>query len=466
MNKLLIHGLLGLILLLAKPLSAQTNEQEALPGKTRILFLLDASGSMLAQWEGPQTRMDIAKRLLAETIDSLKVNPRLELALRAYGHLFPSRYQNCADSKLEVPFSSNNHEQIKQKLHQLTPQGTTPIAYSLQKAAEDFPTDPNSRNIIILITDGIESCGGEPCSVSIELQKKRVILQPFVIALGAEEGFEQQFDCIGEYFDASSITQFRKALQSTLTQSLGKSTLTVELLNEEGQPKEKDITVTLQNHFTQQAYRNFVHYRDSRGITDTLEVDPVLTYDVILHTIPPMVKTGVRLKGGQHNILPIKVSRGQLQLYQKNHQEYKNGVKAIISQHQLPQTLHTQAVGSKQKYLAGRYDVEVLTLPRIYFNGIEIKPGKETVLELPAPGIANIRADFPGIGDLFLIGGSTGQQLIYQFDEKKSVNSLALQPGQYRIVFRALQAQGSKYTKVRDFEIKSGATTNINLFGR
>ena len=457
---------MGLILLLVKPLSAQTTEQEALLGKTRILFLLDASGSMLAQWEGPQTRMDIAKRLLAETIDSLKVNPRLELALRAYGHLYPSRYQNCADSKLEVPFSSANHEQIKQRLHQLNPQGTTPIAYSLQKAAEDFPLDPNSRNIIILITDGIESCGGDPCSVSIELQKKRVILQPFVIALGAEEGFEQQFDCIGEYFDASSISQFRKALQATLTQSLGRTTLTVELLNEEGQPKEKDLTITLQNHYTQQAYRNFVHYRDSRDKTDTLEVDPVLTYDVILHTIPPMAKEEVRLKGGQHNVLPIKVPQGQLYLSQKNHQEYENGVKAIIRKHQRPQTLHIQQVGRKQKYLEGRYDIEVLTLPRTYFNSVEVKAGEETVLELPAPGIANIRADFAGIGDLFVVDGSMGQQLIYQLNKEKSVNSLALQPGQYRIVFRALQAQGSRYTKVRDFEIKSGATTNINLFGR
>ncbi|WP_017731643.1 vWA domain-containing protein [Nafulsella turpanensis] len=466
MNKLFLSGLLGLIFLLAKPLSAQTSEQEALSGKTRILFLLDASGSMLAQWEGRQTRMDIAKRLLSETIDSLKVNPRLELALRAYGHLYPSRYQNCSDSKLEVPFSSENHEQIKQKLHHLTPQGTTPIAYSLEKAAEDFPVDVNARNIIIMITDGLESCGGDPCAVSRKLQEKQVILQPFVIALGAEEGFEQQFDCMGDYYDASSISQFREALRKTLTQSLGKTTLTVELLNEAGQPREKDITVTLQHHYTQQAIRNFVHYRDSRGITDTIEVDPVLPYDVVLHTIPPMEKKAVRLKGGQHNTLMVEVPRGQLTLSQKNHHEYPGGVKAIVRRHQQPQTLYTQPVGSSQKYLAGQYDVEVLTLPRTYFYGLELGAGKEINLDLPAPGIANIRADFSGIGDLFVLEEGNGQKLIHQLDEKKSVNSLALQPGQYRLVFRARQAQGSRYTKIRDFEIKSGATTNINLFGR
>lgn len=466
MNKLIISGLLSLIFLLAKPLNAQTNEQEALPEKTRILFLLDASGSMLAQWDGRQTRMDIAKRILARTIDSLKVNPRLELALRAYGHLYPSRYQNCTDSRLEVPFSSGNYEQIKEKLNQLTPQGTTPITYSLQKAAEDFPADPGSRNIIILITDGLESCGGDPCEVSLNLQKKQVVLQPFIIALGAEEGFEQQFDCIGEYYDASSISLFRKALKETLQQSLGKTTLSLELLNDAGQAKEKDISVTLQNHFTGQAALNFIHFRDKNDLTDTLQVDPVLTYDIMIHTIPPLLKEGVRLKGGQHNSIAVKVPRGMLKIQQQNHHEYKNGVKAIIRQHQSPRTLNIQSVSSSQKYLAGRYDIEVMTLPRTEFRNVELKAGNETILELAPPGIANIRVDFTGIGDLFILDEVEGQQLIHQLDEKKSVNSLALQPGKYRLVFRAFQAKGSRHTKVRDFEIKSGATTNINLFGR
>ncbi|MEQ9166054.1 MAG: VWA domain-containing protein, partial [Fulvivirga sp.] len=49
------------------------NVQQKLPEKTRILFLLDGSASMLAKW-GQETRMDVAKSLLSNLVDSLKVN--------------------------------------------------------------------------------------------------------------------------------------------------------------------------------------------------------------------------------------------------------------------------------------------------------------------------------------------------------------------------------------------------------
>ena len=178
-------------------LMAQRQYQD-IPQKTRILFLLDGSGSMLGQWEGT-TRMRVAKRLLSDLVDSLKVDDQVELALRVYGHQFHRRLQNCQDSKLEVGFRANNHQQIIQKLGRITPQGTTPIAYSLQQLAQDFPADDAYRNIVIIITDGLESCDGDPCAVSTTLQKRRIFLRPFVIGLGMNRSFEQQFDCLGRF---------------------------------------------------------------------------------------------------------------------------------------------------------------------------------------------------------------------------------------------------------------------------
>src|SRR5687768_18138567 len=89
----------------------QTKVQQKLPEKTRILFLLDASGSMLEQWERPnQTRWSVAKSILTKLVDSLKQNSKLELALRVYGHRSPQQIKNCKDTWLEVPFKSKNHE--------------------------------------------------------------------------------------------------------------------------------------------------------------------------------------------------------------------------------------------------------------------------------------------------------------------------------------------------------------------
>lgn len=81
---------------------------------TRILFILDASNSMNARW-GVQTRIDAAKELLAKTVDDLQDVPNLEIGLRVYGHQSPitATFQDCNDTKLEVPFSENNFSRVK-----------------------------------------------------------------------------------------------------------------------------------------------------------------------------------------------------------------------------------------------------------------------------------------------------------------------------------------------------------------
>ena len=175
-------------------LSTAAHAQNAAPEKpkvTRILFLLDASGSMMAPWEG-QPRWNVAKRMLSKMVDSLNSYPNLEVALRVYGHQFPNADKNCEDSRLEVPFAPRNAAAIKRKLAELKAQGNTPITYSLEQSANDFPSDKTSRNVLLLITDGLESCNRDPCAASLALQRKRVFLKPFVIGIGAERDFGKQ----------------------------------------------------------------------------------------------------------------------------------------------------------------------------------------------------------------------------------------------------------------------------------
>ena len=152
---------------------------------TRILFVFDASFSMAGYWESDQ-KINIARNFLIDIIDSLQNLKNVQMALRVYGHQSPVPPQDCNDTKLEVPFNINNAHQIRQKLKFLTPKGTTPIAFSLEKAAGDFPPCSDCRNIIILITDGIEECKGDPCAVSRKLQTMGITLKPFIIGIGID----------------------------------------------------------------------------------------------------------------------------------------------------------------------------------------------------------------------------------------------------------------------------------------
>src|SRR5690606_29427310 len=131
-------------------------------------------------------RIEGAKRVMGEFLDSLSSVPNLEVALRCYGHTtYFKPERNCKDTKLEVPFGpvKTNAAKIKQRIQRLEPMGTSPIAYSLGEAEKYFTACDNCRNVVILITDGIEECGGYPCEVSEALQKKGVFLRPFVIGI-------------------------------------------------------------------------------------------------------------------------------------------------------------------------------------------------------------------------------------------------------------------------------------------
>jgi len=438
-------------------------QYQQIPEKTRILFLLDGSGSMLGNWEGT-TRMEAAKRLLSDLVDSLRSNDQVELALRVYGHQYHRRLQNCKDTRLEVAFNRENHDAIIRKLREITPQGTTPISYSLQELQHDFPEDGSFRNIVIIITDGLESCDGDPCEVSRSLQKKQIFLRPFVIGLGMNESFDQQFNCLGRFFDAANIRDFHQVLDQTLEQTLKQTTVSVELLDQDNLPRETNVDVTFLNRVTGQSAFEFVHYRDSNGKPDSVIVDAVLLYDVIANTIPPVVKRNVQFKGGQHNIISLNTPQGVLRISQKNSSEYGGPVQALIRKSGNPAVVNVQRTGEDVKYLTGTYDVEILTLPAVR-RRIDIIHNQATTVEIPAPGILNINTNVPGYGSIFEIntGGNQSWLLNLSGHTRKT---MAIQPGQYKLVFRAENAKGSKFTEIYDFEIRSGTTKNINLFGQ
>jgi Ca-activated chloride channel family protein len=453
-----------LILLFALGIVARSHAQELtqkLPEKTRILFMLDASGSMFAKWENT-LRITVAKKMLAQFVDSLRTDENLELALRVYGHQYDRRLHKCNDSKLEVPFNESNHDAIIQKLRIIKPKGTTPIAYSLEQAGSDFPEGDDVRNIIIIITDGIESCDGDPCAVSLSLQKKGIFLKPFVIGIGMDKNFEEAFGCMGDFYDAANISEFKKALHTAVFQSLEETTVSVELLDEQNRPTETDVNVSFINNFTGISAFEFVHYRDAKGRPDSVEIDPVLNYDLIVNTVPPIVKEHVKLTAGQHNVLRINCPQGVLGVELPGSTEYEEGVRALVREVESGDIItHFQAPGNV-KLLAGKYKLEVLTLPKRTFT-VTVNPRDQRKITLKQPGVVNFISTSRGIGSLYELNEEGSQRWIMDLDQTKLRNIVAIQPGSYKVVFRSMEAKGSKFTVVKPFRVAPGASMKINL---
>ncbi|MCO6500079.1 MAG: VWA domain-containing protein [Vicingus serpentipes] len=432
------------------------------PQKTRILFVLDASQSMLGKWDKEQ-KMKVATRLMSNLMDSLKTIENLEVALRVYGHQFSVAMgeRSCEDTKLEVPFNPNNYDKIKSVLKGLYPQGTTPIAYSLEQTKNDFPPCSNCKNIIILITDGIEECDGDPCAVALALRKNGVTLKPFVIGMGLDLETIDAFRCIGTFFETNDQASFENVLNIVISQVMNNTSVQVNLIDANGFPSETDVNMTFYDSFSKAIQYNFMHTINHKGNPDTIPLDPALKYDLVVHTLPPIGKENITINPGKHNIIALDAPQGLLQLKMNGLNEYSD-LKCIVRKAGEMNTLYVQNFEETTKYITGNYDLEILTLPRMYVSDVNIAQSHTTKVFIPEPGIATIYLQSKGITSIF-VEKENKLEWIYNIPESHTRQTIVLQPGKYRAVNRGLNSKQVIFTKEIQFQITSGASTQVKF---
>ena len=440
-------------------LSFEINAQKKNEPVNRILFVFDASQSMLGRWQSGR-KIDIAKQLLSNITDSLKDVKNLELALRVYGHQRSYPPQDCDDTRLEINFIPSNifADRVKGKLSMIKAKGTTPIARSLEEAASDFPID-NSRNIVILITDGKEECGMDPCAVSRLFAQRGIILKPFVIGIGLDKSWQDNLDCVGTFFDAANEKDFSNILSIVISHVVDNTTTQVNLLDSLGNPTETDVPLTFYDNFSDIVKYNYVHTMNNMGNPDTMIIDPVLKYRVVAHTIPPVESEIISIQPGKHTIIPLNTPQGKLKIVLNTKEDYQ----FIVKKADENQTINVQKINSTQKYLTGKYDIELLTLPRQYFKSVSINQNQLTKLQLPSTGLANILLPANGYGGVYSNDGDLLKE-IYKFNGESNQYKLTLLPGKYTVVYRAKSSKKYIYTDEKNFVIKSGKSQLIKIY--
>jgi Mg-chelatase subunit ChlD len=184
-----------------------------------IEIVFDASGSMWGQLQGT-AKMAIAKDILGGALDGLPDD--LMVGLRVYGHQHPREQRDCQDSELLVPLAQGNRGRIRAAIASFKPRGQTPLAYSLERVSEDFG-DFQGERAAVLVTDGIESCGGDPVAAARSLQAGGsfpVHVIGFGLA-GADDADLASLRAIadasgGKFLTAGSAEELRRALSVTV----------------------------------------------------------------------------------------------------------------------------------------------------------------------------------------------------------------------------------------------------------
>jgi Ca-activated chloride channel family protein len=432
------------------------------PHTTRILFVLDASGSMKSLWQGT-SKFDLSKEILISTIDSIsKTNTKVEFALRVMGHQFPRAANNCKDSKLEVPFSKNNLPQIRKQLQEIRAQGQTPITYALSQAVNDFPADSTARNAIVIITDGNETCGGNICDIALQMQEKGIVLKPFIVGLGLTDSVKKKFECAGLFYDVQNETMFNEVMKVVVSRVLNATTAQVNLLDGLGVPSETNVSMTFYQHNSGSVKYNCIHTLNAKGNPDTLLLDPKVEYDLTVHTVPAVMKKGIELVPGIHNTIALDVPQGTLEIKQDAGSGAPVNIPCLIRQGGSNEILYVQDVNRSLKYLVGNYDLEVLTLPVIKMNNIKIEDRKITSIKIPRTGTLTVTPSEPGVASVFLQEGNKLEK-VFDYYKITASKSISLQPGNYIVIFRPEKGRQSAKTKQYSIQVNAAKTSSVRL---
>jgi Ca-activated chloride channel family protein len=180
----------------------------------RTMIVLDGSGSMWAQIDG-KPKLEIARASLRAALQSIPADR--EIGLMAYGH---REKGSCSDIELIVPPATGATGVITEAADRLKFLGKTPLTAAVKQAAEALKYTEDKATVV-LITDGLETCGGDPCALGKELEAAGVDFTADVVGFGltAEEG--RQVACLaentgGKYIQASDEAALREALAETV----------------------------------------------------------------------------------------------------------------------------------------------------------------------------------------------------------------------------------------------------------
>lgn len=282
-----------------------TVEQEgvgaAASKQINVAFILDGSGSMNAQLAGgAETKLAVAKDVLSDLIREIPAE--MNGALWIYGHRLPQepKAESCRDIEQAFPLAPIDPPAYVEAIQSVDAIGYTPIADSLLQAAATLPTGDEQSNTIVLVSDGKETCGGDPCALAAALKESDANVTVHVVGYAVDEETRDQLQCIagasgGTYSDAANAERLKEALEGALKLAESDTTLRVEIVGPEA--REIDARALLYESGSETLVAGFNAWRDN--------VVAPGAYDVWIETVPPLLYPRLELPEGSPTLVRL-----------------------------------------------------------------------------------------------------------------------------------------------------------------
>ena len=180
-------------------------------------LILDASGSMLKR-QGERRRIEIAKDTILGLLNEV-IPDGTGFAMRVFGH----KEADSCRTDLEIPLGPLDSAAAKLKVAGINAKNLakTPIAASLAKVSSDLSGVTGER-IVILVTDGEETCEGDPGLAIRELRSEGSDIRVNIVGYSIDDAelieTFQSWAAVGggQYLNAPDADQLAKAMRTAL----------------------------------------------------------------------------------------------------------------------------------------------------------------------------------------------------------------------------------------------------------
>ncbi|MGR3794425.1 vWA domain-containing protein [Vannielia sp. SX4] len=198
---------------------------EASSVTTHIILALDASGSMAGS-AGSLSKMEAAKREAKTFLGD--VHKDVDVGLMVYGHKGSNKpegkAESCAATEMVHGFDSARRK-LGETIDALRPVGYTPLAGALEEAGRLIASLPEGKEgespvpVVYLISDGEETCDGDPVAAAKVLIEAGVKTTVNTIGFAVDAETEAQLQAIaeaggGNYYPAEDANALQRQLNA------------------------------------------------------------------------------------------------------------------------------------------------------------------------------------------------------------------------------------------------------------
>lgn len=195
--------MIAMLVIVTHPTIGFAQDQASAPRVVNVELVFDSSGSMAQEVSPGVTRIEAAKQVLNDVVDAIPEQEGINVGFRVYGHQGTNqeadRAESCQSTELIVPVQGTDKDLLRAAIESYQPVGWTPITLALEEAANDFEAPAESEvNAIVLVTDGLETCGGNACDAAAAIAEGEVNVTTYVVGFGLTQDEQATLQCIAD----------------------------------------------------------------------------------------------------------------------------------------------------------------------------------------------------------------------------------------------------------------------------